>query len=52
MDSITITIIHVIQTLMATIGMWQLVNGGIFLGLIIVLLAIASDNYVPYEKVE
>ena len=52
MDSLTVTIIHVIQILLATIGMWQLVNGGIFLGLIIVLLVIASDNYVPYEKME
>lgn len=52
MDSLTVTIIHVIQILLATIGMWQLVNSGIFLGLIIVLLVIASDNYVPYEKME
>ena len=52
MKSITITTIHVMQALLAIVGMWQLISGGVLVGFIIILLTIASESLIPPEIVE
>ena len=52
MSSITVISIHVMQTLLATVGMWQLISGGVLVGFIISLLTIASESLIPPEIVE
>lgn len=52
MNSIVVTTIHVMQILLATVGMWQLISGGIFVGFIIIQLTIASESLIPLEIVE